>query len=611
MTIADFSAAKAAAQEEKGICKAMRLPQFLSEIDILTQKMAKESLEKFIHDLARVCPETERGKFQDLLKTFCLEPKKAQQAGDDGYKSLREEIDVLLQKLKLIGDGKQVLDSEYNEEWDDWYHSDEDEVFFYDPQGLLEDIEQAIRTIHRSIDMEAYRDGLKLAEAIAVLDVSVNGDYNDYGDFLRLPNLFEEKLLAGNYQNLVNECLYLVYMGNDLKDRPDELLRMIRNLDAYPVRLENLLSLGSKELPEFDAFLPLWVERLGNQKGKLADELLQEAVAMIGDNACLLENARKYADVHPNLYLQLLERNLKTQEDPYMLEVGMEALARIPAKYRMRAKVALLTAGYAERVGETAQKERCWLEAFRSDTTVVNYLRLRFETRNWQQYREEAREIIETQRQTMGQHQAYSVWESEAFCENELTSHAYCTMLFFEQDFEKMKEVGMDQKKSLGWSSTFMKEGIALMLLLLHAGDGFTEGLHAMKYWAVSACQLQKGRYDFETDCYVQEEEHEIDEEVFWEFFSKWKKEVTLTSEQKEKWLRRIDTWINDRVQAIMENNRRNYYDECASFIAALGEVLESNGETNAKTKLFTKYRASYSRRRRFVDALCSYGMVK
>ena len=589
----------------------MRLPQFLNEIDALAQKMPKENLEKIIHELARLCPEEERGQFQDVLKTICLEQKKRKPTWDDGYRSLREEIGSLVQKLESISNGERALDSEYNEEWDDWYNSDADEVFFYDPESVLEDVEEAIRTIHRSIDMEAYQEGLKLAEAIAVLDVSVNGDYNDYTGFLSLSNLFEEKLLSGNYQNLVNECLYLAYMGNDTEDRADELLRMIKNMGACQVSLENLLQMGNEELPEVDAFLPLWIERLGSQNDKLSNELLQEALSLIGDNACLLENARKYADAHPNLYLQLLEKNLDTDETSHMLEVGMEALARLPDKYRVRAKIALLTAAYAERTEATEQQERCWLEVFRSDTTVVNYLRLRIEARNWQQYRAEAREILETQHKNTGKHQVCSIWESEAFRKNELTEEAYCTMLFFEQDFEKMKEVGMNQKEALGWSSTFMKEGIAFMLLLLNRGESFPEGLRDMKQRAVSACRIQTGWYNHEADSYVEETNSEINEALFWKFFSKWKEDVVLAPEEKQKWIRRIDTWIYDRVQAIMENNRRNNYGECASFIAALGEVLEANGEANAKAKLFTRYRAIYPRRRLFVDALCDYGMIK
>ena len=589
----------------------MRLPQFLNEIDVLTQKMPKENLEKIIHELARLCPEAERGQFQGILETICLEQKKRKPTWDDGYQSLREKIGSLVQKLESISNGERALDSEYNEEWDDWYNSDADEVFFYDPESVLEDVEEVIRTIHRSIDMEAYQEGLKLAEAIAVLDVSVNGDYNDYTGFLSLSNLFEEKLLSGNYQDLVNECLYLAYMGNDTEDRADELLRMIKNMGACQVSLENLLQMGNEKLPEVDAFLPLWIERLGSQNDKLADELLQEALSLIGDDAFLLENARKYADAHPNLYLQLLEKNLDTDEASHMLEVGMEALARIPDQYRVRAKIALLTATYAEQTEATEQQERCLLEAFRSDTTVVNYLRLRIETRNWQQYRAEAREILETQHKNTGKYQVCSIWESEAFRKNELTEEAYCTMLFFEQDFEKMKEVGMNQKESLGWSSTFMKAGIAFMLLLLNRGESFPKGLRDMKQRAVSACRIQTGRYNYQADSYVEETNSEINEPLFWKFFLKWKEDVVLEPEEKQKWIRRIDTWIYDEVQVIMENNRRNYYGECAGFIAALGEVLEANGEANAKAKLFTKYRAIYPRRRLFVDALCDYGMIK
>ena len=60
-----------------------------------------------------------------------------------------------------------------------------------------------------------------------------------------------------------------------------------------------------------------------------------------------------------------------------------------------------------------------------------------------------------------------------------------------------------------------------------------------------------------------------------------------------------------------MENNRRNYYGECAGFIAALGEVMESNGEEGAKNRLLEQYRYKYSRRRAFHEELRRYGMKK
>jgi len=36
-----------------------------------------------------------------------------------------------------------------------------------------------------------------------------------------------------------------------------------------------------------------------------------------------------------------------------------------------------------------------------------------------------------------------------------------------------MREIGMTAKNVLGWSSTFMKKGIALMLLLLHQSEDY------------------------------------------------------------------------------------------------------------------------------------------
>jgi len=59
-----------------------------------------------------------------------------------------------------------------------------------------------------------------------------------------------------------------------------------------------------------------------------------------------------------------------------------------------------------------------------------------------------------------------------------------------------------------------------------------------------------------------------------------------------------------------MGANRRNYYGECAAFIAALGEVKESRGELNGKEKLMEAYKDAYSRRRAFHEELRRFGMI-
>ena len=71
-----------------------------------------------------------------------------------------------------------------------------------------------------------------------------------------------------------------------------------------------------------------------------------------------------------------------------------------------------------------------------------------------------------------------------------------------------------------------------------------------------------------------------------------------------------LDNLIEKRTAGIMGANRRNYYGECASFIAAYGEVAESRGITK-KSEILERYRNEYSRRRAFIQDLRNYGLKK
>ena len=76
-----------------------------------------------------------------------------------------------------------------------------------------------------------------------------------------------------------------------------------------------------------------------------------------------------------------------------------------------------------------------------------------------------------------------------------------------------------------------------------------------------------------------------------------------------ESWLEKISNWVALRVSAIMDANKRNYYDECAAFVAAYGEVLESRGKSGEKARIMQKYKKDYSRRRAFHEALRNFGL--
>lgn len=586
----------------------MKLPKFLKEVDALLKKMSHENMEMLIHEIARTWPENRRNNLLQLMRSYenISGNESCQKYIDDGTSQILSKIESIKERLIQVNSADRLLESEYNQEWDDWYNSDVDEILFFDPKGILKDINEAMELIHTCVDRELYKEGYELSEILSVLEVSSEGDYCDYnGSPLYMYELDQYDLLEHAYIPFVKECLYLTYMGNQLEDRADEIYCMMGNFRCIDVKLENIMQSGNAELPQFNAFLPMWIGYLGTQKSKSAEKLLREAQSMIQDESCLLENARKYVTKHPFLYQQFLEIKLNSAESDSLFQIGIEALERIPTSYLIRSEVALLTAEYAVKLNDHDKMEKCWIEAFRSETTVANYMRIRICSNNWKQWEQELKLIIEqTYQKTKNRDRSLS-YDMNAERENYLYQEGYCTMLFFEEQFERMYSAGMHEKNALGWSSTFMKQGLAFMFLLLFQGEELPEGMKAMQNRAKSVCKISADKFYRGTGVNTKLS----DNELFSQLFNSWRNEVQLTTEGSKKWLERIEKWIADRVTGIMEGNHRNYYGECASFIAAFGEVQESHGIPDAKAHIMEKYRNKYSRRSAFRKELVIYGM--
>lgn len=590
----------------------IRLPQFLKKVDELTGSMKHKELEAFIHETARVLPEGRRSSFLEVLAECA--GVETDDAGrmipeDDGQEEIVEEIETIISELKAINDGEKCLDSEYNEEWDDWYNSDVDEILFSDPDQLLEILERAVELVHTCIDMNLIEEGCRLSEVLCYIEVEAEGDYADFdGSPLDLNELYEHDLLLGRIKDCLLECMYLTYMGNKLEARPEKLYFLFDRFRYCELCLEELLQMGGHDLPELDAFLPLWIDHLGKQQGECAKRLITEAQSMVEDDFSLLENARKYVARHPELYLQILEMKSNAGEDEKMLGVGQEAMDAIPMELVIRSAVALKTAKYADKACRFDVQERCWIEAFRSDTSVVNYMRIKFLPRDAARYGKELRSIIDERYDALkrsGTKSAY--YDGLTGDRNEIDIRSYCVMMFFENDFEAMEKAGMSTKEFLGWSFTFMKEGIAFILLLLYKKplSVLQAGLHRMLSRARSACSFSCVAFYQGTDG----KWDKTDDEKFIELFEKWKNTVDIPEALADKWLKKIDKLIQKRTAGIMEASRRNYYGECAGFIAALGEVKESRGEAGARNGLMLKYKSEYSRRSAFHRELREFGM--
>ena len=575
----------------------MNLVKFLKQVDSAALNMQSRQLCDIIHEFAKTLPEYKRADFLlkiESIKQNSNNPSNIQKNDEQEYNNLKKNVQDTIKILKKINIGERCIKSEYNEEWDEWYDKDEEEFIFSDAQDITSDIEKAIELVHKCIDTENFKDGLQLAQTLYDLEIHISGDYSDYqSSCFEIGDLYYYELVDGKLEDFIKEFIFLTYIETEFSERAEKIYSIIYHYEN--IKLEDIMHFLNSDLAASKEFLPLWLKYLGKQAGERANELLLEVLNMIDDKEILLESARIYYDKHPELYKEILEDGKNKENISKMLKIGLEALGKIPVSYVIRGKIALLTADYALKLNDIQTAENCYIEAFKSDTSFINYLRVRFVSRDYSKYAEEVKQIYEKiHSQKLEDCKIYEYRQRE----NSLGHNDYCAILFFEKEFEKFIEIGMSKKESLGWSATFMKEAIALILLLLYKETNIPAGLDKMVSIAANNHFISE---KFVLGTNIDEKD---DKKQFLELFNRWKKNITIKKEDYNNWMAKIEQLIEIRIKGIMEKSRTKYYWECAAFIAAWGEVAESNGVKYAKERIASKYKSQYSRRHSFTAEL-------
>ncbi|MFA9465634.1 MAG: hypothetical protein ACERKN_15220 [Velocimicrobium sp.] len=438
------------------------------------------------------------------------------------------------------------------------------------------------------------------------LKIMVGGEYQDYSNEpLVIEELEGYDLSQLNYKMLVTDALYLTYCANTLEDRSDALYILIQNAEE-DVSLEMIMQCGD-ELPEFDEFLPIWVDYLGNKNSYFAQRLLEEAMELSNNAENLLSNARIYYEQHPGLYEKYMKENRDKISSEEMLLVGKEALEQIDKKYLVRSRIALLMADIIlnENSEVTRAVQQCWLEAFRSDTRVVPYLRMMMECNDFSVWKEELQNINHNMLQKGKSQDVFYSNKATDLRENTLDIENAYLIALLNGEYNYVKDHGMNYKGALGWSSSYMKKGLATFLMILTNTEELLEGGRAMIARIVSSNTLAIGEYRQGTSVEI----NETDMEWFWKCLCRSKLLHPMTESDQKIYFAWIEKLVKKRVDGIMEGNHRNYYFECAEYIAALGEVMESRGVINGKQVLMLEYKQNYSRRSAFHRELIACGM--
>ena len=591
----------------------MNLTNFLKQTEALTSQYSTEQLIAFIHDIGRVCPEHHREDFLKMLKFIGSKEGKMENKNAKKDADFNKMYSQVRDNLKSIDSQEITITGILNEEYDDWYDDSGEEFYYEDSSGISDMLEEACDFVHVCMDMEKYKEGFAVGKQMLEMEILCDNEYD--GEEFSLRDMVYHELLNCDLKRVVLDTVYCAYHAASFAGRPEALYGIIVNAKEDAITLEAIMQHGDEELPAFEEFLPFWITYLGGKTGHDADRLILEAVGLLNDFSLEVWYAEKYAAIHPGLYLNILE-NWKQIPTDDMVSIGIKAMKAIPKKYIVRSRVALKTAEYViAEDGELSLLEKCYFAACESDTSAQNYLRALLNGYGSGKKREELQKLFGAFPVYKGDG-SYTWYEGNHFQygrdtyfereENRLDSNMILLLRFLDGQFADVLNKGLNKTEALGWTGTFMKPGMALYLLYLYEGKWSGKGIAAMAEIVKSAMRFSAEEYQKGTSGIAEMGENDL----FFQLFSQWKSMVQMESGIRSYAVKRITALLKKRTAGIMDANRRNYYGECAAYIAALGEVRESMGEVGAKQKLMTSYKDAYPRRRAFREEMREYGWI-
>lgn len=559
----------------------MNLPQFLKLIDDTTSKMTKETLAESLHNIARSLPEERRDWLVSMLSADYIEKTGSKETvSDDLYKELS----------KIIS-GEYRLDSEYNEEWDDWYAPDEPDFLFEDNDNLLSVIEDAYAELHRLVDSAEYEQARRLGDILLNLEIQADGEYSDCdNDTLNIEDLEMYDLVDFSVKNVLLDIACAVYFTSSGQERAATLYRIGMHFDHFAGwMLEELMHHTPEELPGFDAFLKDWILFLQTKEEPAADDYLDEALKMQADPVSALETARQSVELHPELYIKVLSLQ---EDDVTRLETGLEALGSIDPYYTVRSEIALQTAETALRLGDAECAAYCRTEAFRSDSTAVSFLRALVNHPDYEKCLKELQSIIS------GYHEQHS---KNPLKYNRLEDNTIRFSRFLSGEFQNEYADLFGNYSSC--DSGLLLQGAALIAMFLYPDGAILKGGKAMLRILETGLPFRAEEYI--KGLYVSEPLS--NSKKLWDCLQKCRSHTPLPD--REGALDILQKHCAEYTANVMKFNLRNDYAKCAAYAAVIGEIMESEGKTPSKNEYLLNWKQEYSRRIAYHRELRNYGM--
>lgn len=503
--------------------------------------------------------------------------------------------------MNQIDEGELYLNVDEYEDYYSGSYWDRDLITdYYDNQGIGDKIEYMIRFAQDCVDDRKYREAHDIYEWLWEMCVSTDLEFED--DPVDLELLAENEIIHTDLEQAALRTLYADYQVQGPENRAEDIYSYFSMLTFQKLHIQDMFCIGREELDGTEQFWEDWIALLQTKSGDAESRLLQEAVLYQQGVAGLVKMADKNCDIHPSLYLSAMQEYNKKHDYLQIEKTGERALKKIDGKLKIRSKIALMAAYAASCLGHAEkQMQFCW-ECFRSDSTDRNFLRL-FGTKDMaEKYGRAGREVL-----CSGEKGDPAECVRNAELEkNIIGNYGYYTLSFYTGNFQEVKAASKNPQGSLGWSGSFIRYGIRLILLYLYDNPLPSKAAAGVAGYVGFPDENDLSlQMNFESE--IVEESHRLKISTFWNYFQRWKKYFQMSEEEKDKYFTWAEKIVYSRADAIVSGQHRGHYEESAQLLALIAEIKESMGEPGAKQMIFQKYKKKFPRHSSFQAEMKSY----
>ncbi len=556
----------------------MELKAFYQRSTEIIANLQETELRLALHNLARKTPKPAREGFLQLLEDSFVQAGPArtryqQLLAEDQVEQTMAEIEeffLLLNKGEIYLTAQGYED--YSHGWDsDWIYE------YSDEKEIGSRLENAINFAHQLLYDCRYKAALRIFDLAWAVEITAQDEGGDNLSF-DFAELVKEDLLCLNLQKMALATLYACYQTQPAGQRAAAIYQYFAYPSFAKIKIEDILTVGREELEDQAEFFQAWITYLKQQSGDLAARLLQEASLFYQGQTGLVDLALENFQEHPSLFLSALEELKRNQAYSAMLDLGLAALALLDPDLKIRSRIALLTSQAAARLKGQPLLQECWYEAFRSDSTPANLLRLFSDPAvDWSFHVQAKARIQQLDVTDLAQDQQNQHNLEQA--RNMPNSFMHKQLTFFAGDFASVKNA-MTKKKAVGWGRDFTEHGLDLFLLLLYADRQLGKAGQQLAQRVTLALNFADP----------------AEAAAFWPSFLLWKAAHPLAETDKESYLAWLDSLIAKKADAIVSGKYTREYASGALLVAALGEVCQSWGRPGGLKKLIDHYQALYPR---------------